>query len=114
MPSNYNSQATKNLAKTIAENLGIHYEVMPIQESVDVMARLIGCEAGTLAYENIQARMRMEILAAKAQLLDGVFISNSNKDEIFFGYGTLYGDLAGFVYLLAILLKERYTNWLII
>lgn len=107
MPSNYNSQATKNLAKTIAENLGIHYEVIPIQESVDVMARLTGCEAGTLAYENIQARMRMEILAAKAQLLGGVFISNSNKDEIFFGYGTLYGDLAGFCLPLGDLVKRE-------
>ena len=107
MPSQYNSEATKNLAKTIAENLGIQYEVIPIQESVDVMAKLTGCEAGTLAYENIQARMRMEILAAKAQLLGGVFISNSNKDEIFFGYGTLYGDLAGFCLPLGDLVKRE-------
>lgn len=107
MPSRYNSETTKNLAKNIAENLGIHYEVISIQESVDVMATLTGCEPGTLAYENIQARMRMEILAAKAQLLGGVFISNTNKDEIFFGYGTLYGDLAGFCLPLGDLVKRE-------
>lgn len=116
MPSKYNREKTKDIAKTIAQNLGISYEVIPIQEIVDLNARLVKADKGTLTYENIQARARLSILAAKAQELGGVFTSNGNKVELAFGYATLYGDLGGFLAPIADLVKRevyqlgRYLN----
>jgi len=105
MPSHYNSQATKNIAQKIADNLGIHYEVRPINAIVDAICATTGTEVDSLSYENIQARVRQEILAARTQDLGGVFICNSNKIEMAFGYGTMYGDIAGFVAPLGDMLK---------
>lgn len=103
----FNKQVTKDIARKTAENLGIEYKVIPIDEAVDINARLTGVEPGTLAHQNIQSRARMEILAAEAQKIGGVFSANCNKVELAFGYGTLYGDLAGFFMLLGDLVKRE-------
>ncbi len=105
MPSHYNSQATKDIAKKLADNLGIHYEVRPINGIVEAICAATGTEVDTLSYENIQARVRQEILAARSQDLGAVFICNSNKIEMAFGYGTMYGDIAGFLAPLGDMLK---------
>jgi len=97
LPSKYNSAETKNIAETIANNLGVSYEVIPIQSITDSIAQMTKCSPDTLAYQNIQARARMEILATQAQLKGGVFTSNGNKTELALGYATLYGDMAGFI-----------------
>lgn len=102
-----NSQKTQDLALTIAENLGIEYEVIPIKDIVEATCRLTGVHEATLAYENVQARARKDILAAKAQNNDGVFTCNGNKIETAFGYGTLYGDIAGFYAPLGDLVKRE-------
>jgi len=107
MPSKFNSDLTKSLAKRLAENLGIVYEVRPIQGIVDAIAAASGVRENTLAYENIQARSRMEVLAARAQDLDGFFIANWNKIEAAFGYGTLYGDMAGALATIGDLVKRE-------
>src|SRR3989338_2827465 len=95
MPTQFNSADSQAVARTVAENLGISYEVRPIQKIVDAIADATGVQKNTLAYENIQARSRMEVLAARAQDIGGVFSDNWNKVEAAFGYGTLYGDMAG-------------------
>jgi NAD+ synthase (glutamine-hydrolysing) len=105
MPSHYNSQKTKNIAQEIANNLGINYEIRPINEIVSAICSATGTEVDSLSYENIQARVRQEILAARCQDLGAVFICNSNKIEMAFGYGTLYGDIAGFLAPLGDMLK---------
>lgn len=105
MPSQYNTQQTKNIAEKIALNLGVHYEIRPIKAIVDAICEATGTQEGTLSYENVQARVRMEILAARCQDLGGVFICNSNKTEIAFSYGTMYGDIAGFLAPLGDMLK---------
>ena len=105
MPSHYNSQKTKDIAEQIATNLGVHYEIRPINNIVDVLCETTGTEIDTLSYENVQARVRMEILAARCQDLGAVFICNSNKIEMAFGYGTMYGDIAGFIAPLGDMLK---------
>lgn len=91
-----NSQETQDLAKTVAQNLGIEYRVVPIGEIVNSICHSAQVEWGTLSFQNVQARVRKEILAAIAQNIDGRFVCNSNKVEVAFGYGTLYGDIAGF------------------
>ncbi len=105
MPSRYNSEQTKDIAYKIAQNLGINYEIRPIDSIVQALSQTTETSEDSLSYENIQARVRMEILAAGCQNLNGVFICNSNKIEMAFGYGTLYGDIAGFIAPLGDMLK---------
>ena len=107
MPSMYTGPESLGLATNMAANFGISLEVVPIQPVVDAIAKATGCEPDTLAYENIQARARMEILAAKAQKLKCVFIGNCNKVEAAFGYGTSYGDIAGFMLPIGDLVKRE-------
>ena len=120
MPSKFNSNTTKNLAKTLAENLGCAYMVVPIQESVDFTIKQIeNCpmikdgkesflKVSSFASENIQARDRSSrILSGLAASFGGVFTCNANKTETMVGYSTLYGDGAGFFAALADLWKYQ-------
>ena len=120
MPSKFNSNTTKNLAKTLAENLGCSYMVIPIQESVDFTIKQIEnspiikdkkesfLKVSSFVSENIQARDRSSrILSALAASFGGVFTCNANKTETTVGYSTLYGDGAGFFAALADLWKYQ-------
>ena len=120
MPSKFNSNTTKNLAKTLAENLGCAYMVVPIQESVDFTIKQIETckiikdgeesflKASSFIVENIQARDRSaRILSGLAASFGGVFTCNANKTETMVGYSTLCGDGAGFFAALADLWKYQ-------
>ena len=107
MPSKFNSQTTQDIARETAENLGIKYEVRPIQEIVNAIAKATNTAEGSLSYENIQARTRMEILAARSQSSGGIYPCNANKVEMAFGYGTLNGDWAGYMAVLGDLVKRE-------
>ena len=122
MPSRFNSQTTKDLARSLAENLGCFYAVFPIEESVRhtidqietiPIEFLAGDEKKTLPVssflaENIQARDRSSrVLAAIAAAFGGGFSCNANKAETTVGYSTLYGDQAGFFAALADLWKHQ-------
>jgi NAD+ synthase (glutamine-hydrolysing) len=111
MPTQFNSETTKGAARKLAENLGIHYAVIPIQDSyvntvreldAAVFQRLDGYDTKVpvvlsgLNKENIQARDRgSRVLAGVASALGAVFVNNGNKTETAFGYATLYGDVNG-------------------
>lgn len=97
MPYEYSDPNIQNIAKKIASGLGTKLEIKPIKEIVEAICQQAGIEKGTLAHQNIQARSRMEILAAETQKLGGVFTCNANKTEIAFGYGTLDGDMRGWL-----------------
>jgi len=102
MPSRFNTNTTKNIAKDLAERLGIEYIVAPIQESVDYtkwqIEEVIWKPIADLVYENIQARDRWSrLLAGIAASLGAVFTNNGNKTEIALGYATLYWDVNGSV-----------------
>ena len=120
MPSKYNSQTTKDLAKELATNIGCRYIIHSINNSCESTAREIrmlntieGYSEETkglssLAYENVQARDRSSrVLAAWASWFGGCFTCNANKSEATVGYSTLYGDLAGFVSPIADLWKTQ-------
>lgn len=103
MPSRYSSRTLQNAAADLAQRLGTKYHVFGIEDSV---AQLRSSLAGDSVFapllhqsvlENIQARDRGRILAAAAAALSGVFSCNANKSELMVGYGTLYGDIAGFL-----------------
>lgn len=122
MPSVYNSATTRDLSARLAHNLGCHYMVIPIQQSVEhtieqlestpmeflqdgTQARL---KISSFAAENIQARDRSgRILAGAAAAFGGGFTCNANKAETTVGYSTLYGDQAGFLSALADLWKHQ-------
>ncbi len=105
--SKYSSVESEVRARAIAESLGIEFRVVSIDAIVDSIAGLLFTQEGTLEYENIQARARMEVLAAIAQREGGVFVCNTNKVEAAFGYGTMYGDIAGALALLADMVKRE-------
>ena len=107
MPMPFNSRETRELAQKVAECLDVSYEIIPIDDIVESIRQATGTEPNGLIYENIQARTRKEILAAKAQEIDGFFVCCSNKTEIAFGYGTLYADIAGFYAPLGDLVKRE-------
>lgn len=109
MPSKYNSNTTKNLAKELAINLGCWYGVFPIEESVKLTINQLEnipieknnekefLKVSSFISENIQARDRSSrILSAISASFGGVFTCNANKTETMIGYSTLYGDSAGF------------------
>jgi NAD+ synthase (glutamine-hydrolysing) len=107
MPYQFSSRQTKAIFRKLAKNLKVNSEVRPIKRIVNAIAKTAGTEPGTLAFENIQARARMEVLSARAQEMGCVFSANWNKVEAAFGYGTLYGDMAGFVASIGDLVKRE-------
>ncbi|MBV9463281.1 MAG: NAD(+) synthase, partial [Verrucomicrobiae bacterium] len=99
MPSRYSSDHSLEDARSLAANLGIRFEVVSIQEPVDVFLRLLGPlfggKAADTTEENIQSRVRGMILMALSNKLGGMVLSTGNKSELATGYCTLYGDMAG-------------------
>lgn len=122
MPTRFNSETTKSLAKELAMALGCNYTTIPVHDSAEhTMEQLqtatfehLGNEykfslsPSSFVYENIQARDRSgRILAAVAASWNAGFTCNANKSETTVGYSTLYGDHAGFLAALADLWKHQ-------
>ncbi|HLG77073.1 MAG TPA: NAD+ synthase [Ktedonobacteraceae bacterium] len=99
MPSGYSSEHSKSDAQQLAENLGIRYITVPIEEtfrtSLKMMEPAIGSEYPGLAAENLQARIRGNILMTVSNKLGPIVLTTGNKSEMATGYSTLYGDMAG-------------------
>ncbi len=115
MPSEYNSDTTKNLARDLATELGISYQIMSIGESVDhtkkQLREVFGIQAEGVVEENIHARDRWgRILPAVAALHGAVFSCNGNKTECATGYYTLDGDGRGFFAPIADLYKTQVNS----
>lgn len=94
LPTAYNSSTTRLNASTLAHNLGVTFEEISIQPLVDAFASLQP-NADLLTLENIQARVRGNLLMNLASEKKGVVLNNGNKIEIALGYATLYGDTIG-------------------
>lgn len=99
MPSQYSSDATQSDAVKLAEALGIAYYRIPINHIFDCyLSTLADAFRGTqpgIAEENIQARIRGNILMALSNKFGWLVLTTGNKSEIAVGYSTLYGDMAG-------------------
>ncbi|MEI7902340.1 MAG: NAD(+) synthase [bacterium] len=124
MPSHHNSPTTISLARQLARNIGCYYTEVPIEESTRQTRNQIdglvyerpGVRGSTPltfslsdgAFENVQARDRSgRVLSALCSAFGGVFTCNANKSEATVGYGTMYGDIAGFFAALADLWKTE-------
>jgi len=99
MPGPYSSPGSLTDAKKLAGNLGIQYQVLPIDKIFEsYRATLAGVFAGKkegVAEENLQARARGNLLMALSNKFGSMVLSTANKSETALGYSTLYGDMAG-------------------
>ncbi len=94
MPTQFNSEETKEEARTFAKNLGISFQELPIQDSVDHFVKVLGLGPG-LTLENLQSRLRGILLMATSAEKQALLLACGNKSELAMGYSTLYGDLCG-------------------
>jgi len=99
MPSQFSSDHSVDDAVALAENLGCHYDIIPIKDMYDSymekLAPIYGDRPFNVAEENIQARVRGTLNMAISNKFGNILLNTSNKSEMAVGYGTLYGDLAG-------------------
>lgn len=99
MPSVFSSQGSLDDAAQLASNLNIKNLVIPIQETFEAYRNMLkDTFAGLpfdIAEENIQARIRGNIIMALSNKFGWLALSTGNKSEVSVGYCTLYGDMAG-------------------
>jgi NAD+ synthetase len=99
MPSQYTSKMSKEDARALAKNLGIHFEEIPIDEVYSSYKQSLSQAFKGLnedvTEENIQARIRGNLLMALSNKFNCLLLSTGNKSETAMGYCTLYGDMSG-------------------
>ncbi len=99
MPSRYSSPGSKSDAELLAKNLGIDLKVIPIEKAfssyLETLAEPFKDTQPDVAEENIQARIRGNILFALSNKFGWLVLACSNKSETATGYTTLYGDMSG-------------------
>ncbi len=93
MPSSYSSVHSRTDAADLAERTGLHYQVQPIGEMVEVFVRQLGLSG--IAEENVQARCRGVTLMALSNQHGHLVLATGNKSELAVGYSTIYGDAVG-------------------
>jgi NAD+ synthase (glutamine-hydrolysing) len=99
MPSRYSSEASVADARQLAQNLGIRFLIIPIEPAhqayLDMLAEPFAGTPPGVAEENIQARIRGNIVMALSNKFGALVLTCGNKSEMATGYATLYGDMAG-------------------
>lgn len=99
MPSRFSSQHSRDDANQLAENLGIRFDVLPIDDIyANYVATLGPLFDGTdfgVAEENLQARARGALWMALSNKFGPMVLATGNKSEMAVGYATLYGDMVG-------------------
>jgi NAD+ synthase (glutamine-hydrolysing) len=111
MPSPHSSEGTQKDARRIATNLGIERFELPLDRAMNAFKRTLadvfeGTEPG-IAEENIQARIRGNLLMALSNKFGWLVLTTGNKSEYSVGYATLYGDMAGGF----AVLKDVFKTW---
>ncbi len=102
MPSRYSSEGSVKDAQDLADNLGIRFIIVPIEPAhaayLEMLERpfeeLGSGDPGT-AEENIQSRIRGNIIMALSNKFGWIVLTTGNKSEFATGYATLYGDMSG-------------------
>ncbi len=99
LPSPYTANESIEDAAELAKNLGIRFEVIPItplfKAYCDTLSPLFQGLGHDITEQNIQARIRGNILMALANKFGSLLLSTGNKSEMAVGYCTLYGDMSG-------------------
>ncbi len=99
MPGPYSSPGSIRDAETLARNLGIEFRVIPItpmfESYLETLDPAFDGAPRDVTEENIQARIRGNILMALSNKFGSLLLTTGNKSELAVGYCTLYGDMAG-------------------
>jgi NAD+ synthase (glutamine-hydrolysing) len=99
MPSPYSSQGTRDDARKLAENLGVDLLELPIGEAMagydELLSEAFAGREPDITEENLQARIRGNLLMALSNKFGWLVLTTGNKSEMSVGYSTLYGDSAG-------------------
>jgi len=99
MPSPYSSQGSLDDARALAANLGIETLTLPIAPAMGafdgVLHAALGANPSGVTAENIQARIRGNLLMALSNTRGAMLLTTGNKSELSVGYCTLYGDMSG-------------------
>ncbi len=111
MPSQYSSQGSLEDAEALAKTLGIRYDVVPIEPVFgQLKSQLDGIFEGLdedTTEENMQARIRGNILMSMSNKFGSLLLTTGNKSELAVGYCTLYGDMCGGLAVISDLPKTR-------
>src|SRR5207302_3764227 len=99
MPGPYSSQGSIDDARALAQNLGIRFELLSINQVYEAYRQTLqavfsGCKED-VTEENIQSRARGTLLMALSNKFGAIVLSTGNKSELGVGYCTLYGDMVG-------------------
>lgn len=99
MPSPYSSQGTRDDAKALAANLGVELLELPIGDAMrgydEQLSEVFAGREPDITEENLQARIRGNLLMALSNKFGWLVLTTGNKSEMSVGYSTLYGDSAG-------------------
>jgi NAD+ synthase (glutamine-hydrolysing) len=111
MPSPYSSNETQEDARTIARNLGsqlIEFDIEPLMKDYErVLEPAFEDREPDITEENVQARIRGNLVMAMSNKFGWLVLTTGNKSELSVGYATLYGDMAGGF----AVLKDVYKGW---
>ncbi|MDR2574627.1 MAG: NAD+ synthase [Desulfovibrio sp.] len=118
MPSPYSSSHSLADARELARNLGIRTAILPIgpimKACETVLSQSFQGLAEDVTEENLQARIRGNLLMALSNKFGGILLTTGNKSEISVGYCTIYGDMCGALAVIGDLYKTqvyRLTRW---
>jgi len=111
MPSPYSSAGSIDDSRHLAANLGIRFELIGIsglfQEFTQALAPLFAGTRPDTTEENIQSRIRGDLLMAVSNKFSALVLTTGNKSEMAVGYCTLYGDMVGALAVIGDLVKTR-------
>ena len=111
LPSKITSQMSNDDAKQLADNLNIEYLLIEINDifttTLTNLENKLARKLNEVAFENLQSRIRSNILMALANDASGLVLTTGNKSEMATGYATLYGDMAGAFDVLKDINKQR-------
>jgi NAD+ synthase (glutamine-hydrolysing) len=111
MPSPYSSEGSIEDSRKLAENLGIRFEMIPINnlfaEYNKALEPLFAGRKPDITEENIQSRTRGNLLMALSNKFNALVLTTGNKSEMSVGYSTLYGDMVGALAVIGDLVKTR-------
>lgn len=111
MPSRYSSEGSVADARCLAENLGVKFTVLPIEDVFSTYLKslepVFDGKKPDVTEENLQARIRGALLMAYSNKFGSLLLTTGNKSELAAGYATLYGDMCGGLAVIGDLLKTE-------
>ena len=111
MPSQYSSTGSIEDSRKLAANLGVRFEIVPIEslyrEFTTALQPLFAGTKPDLTEENLQSRIRANLMMALSNKFSSLVLTTGNKSEMAVGYCTLYGDMVGALAVIGDLVKTR-------